>query len=741
MLKKIFSLPVMTPIILLILSQIPIFPIPNPFSSTDQQKNSSLSGINAAYLEYTQGNYNKACSYFPLIEVTGKLKSIEDYIDYWWAKSLWITYRNTDNKTNKKKALDLFLKVANTPGSPWKKKALHDYLLTLYHIQDTENRKLILDVLNRFPSEINTDSPQILYILGDTYRLENNNKKSDEYFIRLWKSYPDTSWARRTEREFKESGKLSKLDYPAIRAEELLNIYNKHLGNNKSTSTLDNLLKRMNSLKPHTMNTRLWRKWNLVYGKIFWLKEGMKKRNKALNYFYKAYNTSDYDVKTEAAFQLIRIYGEDFVFSRIKTISDGINTKYCRKGSFFSRAIYSAGFPFIRKQQFKQAIHFYSILANDEKNPYYDQALWRLQWCYYHLKNYKQVFIILDKLSKLEKWIEYSEFWYALVLQKSGEKEKAKEKFLEVINKYAFTYYGVRSKEILENEYGVSVDLESNKPPFREIPAMRIDNTVRANRFDILKELHLYEFAAIELETYLRERNLHPWTYKDTWRPFGLELAKLHFQSKKYLKAEVAIFEVYRDELSEGFKDMPQWFREIYYPLLYKDSIDTYSNTYKMDPLLVYSLIRQESGFDPAVVSGSGAIGIMQIMPQTGQDIFTEMGPLPGTQSYSADMLHNPLYNIPMGIYHLRNQLYKPIERILHDEKKEKTNNTHLKNILMIAGYNAGITAANRWITEIPFESDDEFIDQIDYTETRRYVKLILKHRFFYQKIIDSLQK
>jgi len=64
--------------------------------------------------------------------------------------------------------------------------------------------------------------------------------------------------------------------------------------------------------------------------------------------------------------------------------------------------------------------------------------------------------------------------------------------------------------------------------------------------------------------------------------------------------------------------------------------------------------------------------------------------------------------------------------------------NKDLYTTLTIAGYNAGIGSAFRWVREIEFENQQELVDQIDYEETRNYVKLVLKHIIIYNRKVGN---
>ena len=87
------------------------------------------------------------------------------------------------------------------------------------------------------------------------------------------------------------------------------------------------------------------------------------------------------------------------------------------------------------------------------------------------------------------------------------------------------------------------------------------------------------------------------------------------------------------------------------YPVAYTDLIKTYAAQYELDPYLVQSIMRCESSNDPSAVSKVGAIGLMQIMPDTGTWIAHK---LDLDDVYTEQMLYDPETNIEFGCWYLR---------------------------------------------------------------------------------------
>ncbi len=141
-----------------------------------------------------------------------------------------------------------------------------------------------------------------------------------------------------------------------------------------------------------------------------------------------------------------------------------------------------------------------------------------------------------------------------------------------------------------------------------------------------------------------------------------------------------------------------------------------YATQNGLDPYLVASVIREESRFDPNAVSPSGAIGLMQLMPFTGVEVSKK---LRLNNASKIQSLFIPRINVTLGTWYLKHLL----ERFKGDL------------IFGVAGYNAGPEAVVRWINKNRNLTSDEFIEEIPYSETRNYVKNVLKSYAEYKRI------
>ena len=126
-----------------------------------------------------------------------------------------------------------------------------------------------------------------------------------------------------------------------------------------------------------------------------------------------------------------------------------------------------------------------------------------------------------------------------------------------------------------------------------------------------------------------------------------------------------------------------------------------------VDPYLIAAIIREESQYDLKAVSRVGAIGLMQVMPATANNVAQRMG----IPAVGRDDLFDQETNIRIGVRY--------VEQLL----KQFSGNL----VYTIASYNAGPIAVSTWLTQHRNHSQDEFVELIPYQETRQYVKRVLR--------------
>lgn len=147
----------------------------------------------------------------------------------------------------------------------------------------------------------------------------------------------------------------------------------------------------------------------------------------------------------------------------------------------------------------------------------------------------------------------------------------------------------------------------------------------------------------------------------------------------------------------------------------YRDIIEKYSTQYGVDPAYVAAVVFVESSHDSKIESSAGAIGLMQIVPSTGQWIADNMG----LSHFEADMLFDPETNIKLGCWFIS---------YLIDLFDGNVQNATI-------AYNAGPTSVFNWLADSRYSSDGKNIDTIPYEETKSYVDQIDSYYDIYKSI------
>ena len=151
-----------------------------------------------------------------------------------------------------------------------------------------------------------------------------------------------------------------------------------------------------------------------------------------------------------------------------------------------------------------------------------------------------------------------------------------------------------------------------------------------------------------------------------------------------------------------------------FYPKQYSKYVEKYAKENDIDPLLIYSIIKTESNFNEKAKSKSEAVGLMQIMLPTAQDVGKSLE----TQEITEESLYNPEINIKIGIKYFKNLI-------------EKYGNYNLA----IIAYNAGMGNLDKWLEQKIIDEDGKNLEDIPFNETKNYVYKILKNYEIYKEI------
>lgn len=163
--------------------------------------------------------------------------------------------------------------------------------------------------------------------------------------------------------------------------------------------------------------------------------------------------------------------------------------------------------------------------------------------------------------------------------------------------------------------------------------------------------------------------------------------------------------------------NIPQRVYKKIYKAEYSEYVYKYAQEYNVDPLMVFAIIKAESNFNPNVVSNSGAVGLMQLMDATAEELCNKLDIF----YVKKVSLYNPELNIQLGT------------KYFSDLMKEYDNNY----LLALTAYNAGIGNVKKWIDAGIINEDGSNIENIPYKETNNYVRKIVRDYRIYKELYN----
>lgn len=342
------------------------------------------------------------------------------------------------------------------------------------------------------------------------------------------------------------------------------------------------------------------------------------------------------------------------------------------------------------------------------------ENIWTLGWTYFLAGRLDDALNTFGRYAKQfpdGDYLSNSLFWAAKIHERRGNKAARDAALHELESIYPYSYFSYRARAIMGEPMLAPNDV-ANGNVFPDLDAQLASEP----RLDAVRELawlSLYREATREMKSVAAANPTN----------LGMQfmLADLYVQGGEPFSANNVLQRRFRQFVRHGGTNVPHRFWEILFPLNYWATIRTEAEQRQIDPYLIASIIRQETGFEPTTVSNADAIGIMQIMPAEAASIAARAG-LPAP---TREQLFDPKLNIAIGVA----------------EFSQKLAAEHGNTTLAIAAYNAGEEPVGKWIAQTPFDDEDLFVESIPFAETRLYVKTVSRNRFEYRRIYEASPK
>ncbi|MBK7995730.1 MAG: transglycosylase SLT domain-containing protein [Blastocatellia bacterium] len=315
-------------------------------------------------------------------------------------------------------------------------------------------------------------------------------------------------------------------------------------------------------------------------------------------------------------------------------------------------------------------------------------------------------------------------FWAARNAEKAGQPSKAVALYEALLKRYKYNYYGYLTEQYLGQlkKQGVKAQKAAegsqlaraieNLKPASPLPETATDKVVPyLKKAEQLHEIGLDDQAFSEIEFVRKE---FPTSHKVNFAQAAIYRDRgENFRAVDTLKKAHPDYSIYQgDEVSQEVYD-------IFFPLIEWETIQTEAKRHGLDPYTVAGLIRQESVFDPRAKSRANALGLMQLLPSTGQLVARKQG----AGKITNEQLYNPKLNIQLGTAYLAEMLDK-----------------YGKIEYAAAAYNGGPGRVSKWLTTLPTSNIEDWVESIPITETRLYVFGVIRNSQQYKRIYGKSQ-
>jgi soluble lytic murein transglycosylase len=314
-------------------------------------------------------------------------------------------------------------------------------------------------------------------------------------------------------------------------------------------------------------------------------------------------------------------------------------------------------------------------------------------------------------------------FWMGKSAQANGDSVSAQNYWQNAMSQDPTGYYSERARDLTIGRkpyeackvLDLGINLEADRPEAEAWLTKTFSLPVDTNYSDlgsILSDgriqraaeywrLGLYEKAITEVEAYRDEFKADPLIQYKIGR-WALSLGI--FRSAILANRQVLTLAGLDDN---GTLTAPIYFNHVRFGPYYRNIITQVAQENNLDPLLIYSVIRQESMFDTNISSSAGADGLMQMLPTTAREVSSQSGRPP---VFLDDDIFRPQVAISLGSYYLAQQI-----RLQGGDLYAG-----------LAAYNGGPGNATAW-KELSQSDPDLFLEVVRYQETRDYLRAILE--------------
>ena len=276
-------------------------------------------------------------------------------------------------------------------------------------------------------------------------------------------------------------------------------------------------------------------------------------------------------------------------------------------------------------------------------------------------------------------------YYMGRIAYKLKHYENANNYYKRVISYFPDSYYAFRASNNLYKDDGFLPFLELTEKPVVFPYKKSLDNNLVVH-LAILKDYDLVE------ELCKKDKFIQSW---------------IAYEKGDYTVSAVMARNALEEMSAKPSFDDLRW--RLAYPLHYYEIVNKAKGN--NNPIILQSILKEESHFNPKAKSIAGAVGLMQLMPSTYSEVAKKYGISKPADSVAANIAVGSLY-------------YSGLKKSLLS-----------RDLYAISAYNGGIGSVTGWFTKINYNDTDEFVEQIPYPETKNYVKKVLRSYWVYGNI------
>ena len=392
--------------------------------------------------------------------------------------------------------------------------------------------------------------------------------------------------------------------------------------------------------------------------------------------------------------------------------------------SWLERAWFSLANSRLVKRELDEANRFYRKMAERfSSGRRVTRAHWRVAWYHYRQRDSRRALALFTE--HLQRFPHSPHrpaalYWTARIREDSGDPAQARSIFQAITELFSNHYYAHRSRERLAGIRPAKADQAALEPTlsavldrFKRRTAARFSSKDAqvpdlpgrlSARVRTLGLIRMFEVAAGE---FLR-------TSPNT-RGAKLQAAMLLHRGGHYRASTSHLQQLFPGFVYRSLATLPREIWRMLLPIEYAPFFAREARRHGLDPYLLVALVRQESAFDPRAVSSAQARGLMQLIPPTAKRVARQLQ----LDRFSIDQLFLPRLNIRLGAQYLADRLAQFEGNV--DQA--------------VASYNAGPDPVNLWLSEGDYREAAEFVENIPFTETRNYVKILHRNYRLYKQL------